>query len=83
MSTWTPDVEKVKLEQWRAALVAAGGNITHAAKATEISRAYATVLMKRFDLIEFAAQLRARAGAGALVRGGERQGVVTGRPRKR
>jgi hypothetical protein len=83
MSTWTPDVEQVKLDQWRAALEIANGNITRAAVVVKISRGHATKLMRRFKLSAFAAELRVKAGAGTRVRGGERAGVVTGRPHKK
>jgi hypothetical protein len=79
---WSAGVAEIKLGTWRDALTAAAGNITRAARAVGISRGYATVLVKKFDLSEFAAELRAKAG-GVRVRGGERKGTVTGRPKSR
>jgi hypothetical protein len=79
-TAWSAGVVEIKLGTWRDALVKAEGNITVAAVAARISRSYATVLMKKFDLVDFAAELRAKAG-GVKVRGGERKGVVTGRPK--
>ena len=78
---WKAGVVEIKLGTWRDALTAAAGNITTAAKAVGISRGYATVITRRFALNELAAELRAKAG-GVRVRGGERRGVVTGRPKK-
>jgi len=57
-------------ERFEAALRQAHGNITQAAAALGISKGYAMVLMKRFDLSEWARQLRANDGVSA-----------TGRPR--
>lgn len=82
-TAWSAGVDEIKLGTWRDALVRANGNITRAAIAVKISRSYATVLMKRFDLVTFAAELRAATGSGVKVRGGERRGVVTGRPKKK
>ncbi|MES2179807.1 MAG: hypothetical protein V4550_18245 [Gemmatimonadota bacterium] len=75
-------VNEVRLETWRAALVAAAGNITRAAMAVGIGHAWATKLNTKFELKEFAAKLRLEAGGTRTV-AGERKGVVAGRPRKK
>jgi DNA-binding NtrC family response regulator len=58
--------------EWTNALETTRGNITRAAKLLAISRQRATILMKEFNLKEFARELRKKAGVKA-----------TGRPRGR
>lgn len=72
---------EVRVEDWKSALTKTAGNISAAAKEVKIARSHGTRLNKKFALVEFAAELRLKAGA-ARVRGGERKGTVTGRPRK-
>lgn len=60
----------------RSALEDNGGNVSAAAAALGVGRQWATRLLRRYDLVEFAAQLRLQAGR---VRGAD--GRVTGRPR--
>lgn len=69
--------DEMRLEAWKAALVAANGNITGAAKAVGIARSHAMRLNERFALTEFAAGLRLARGAVRTV-----DGKVTGRPPK-
>lgn len=79
---WKTAAENVQLKAWKQALVDAAGNISHAAKALDISRAHATRLMKKYVLVEFAAKLRVDAGM-LPASSGERRGIVAGRPRSR
>lgn len=55
-------------ERFEQALVQVHGNITQAAAALNISKGYAMVLMKRFDLTEWAKRLRAEDGVSATGR---------------
>lgn len=68
---WNIAATEVQLASWREALVEHNGNISHAATAIGISRAHATRLMKKYALMEFAAELRRGAGM-----------AEKGRPRK-
>lgn len=79
---WVDAARQVQFSTWRGALVVAGGNITRASEALNIGRATGTRLTRKFDLREFAAGLRLENGAARSV-GAEREGIVTGRPRKR
>jgi len=53
------------LPRLRAALEAAQGNISRAAKALEITKPYAMELVRRHKLNEWACELRERNGQGA------------------
>ncbi len=79
---WKTASDEVQLATWREALTEHDGNISRAATAISISRAHATRLMKKFALVEFAADLRMKAGMLPAT-SGERKGVVAGRPRSR
>lgn len=79
---WDVASDEIKLTTWRAALVAAKGNITHAAAAVGINRSHATRLMTRYGLHEYAAQLRLAVGYARVV-DGKSKGLVTGRPPRR
>lgn len=75
----TADVaRKVQIE---LALVDAGGNITRAADALQISRAQLSRLLVTYALVDAAAHLRLVAG-GRVSRNSS-SGKVTGRPRTR
>jgi hypothetical protein len=55
-------------EKFKETLVCTGGNISHAAKALNISKPYAMILTKRFGLTEYARELRAKNGFPATGR---------------
>jgi len=76
------EVNELRLDTWKAALIEAKGVISHAARAVGINRSYATKLNRKYALTEFAAELRSAAGARTL-RSGARAGTVgLGRPSK-
>lgn len=80
--SWDTISTETQLKVWRDALIEERGNISRAAKLIFISRSHATRLMKKFELVEFAARLRVEAGM-LPASSGERKGVVAGRPRSR
>jgi hypothetical protein len=79
--SWDISTEALQLSALTTALEAAHGNITCAARAVGLSRQHATKLVRRYELVAFAAGLRLQCGA-TRVAGGPRHGTVTGRPRK-
>lgn len=79
---WDVAAKEVQLSALQDALSKSHGNISQAAKTVGISRSHAMRLVKKYELTEFAAKLRLKHGIGSKVQGGERTGVVLGRPRK-
>jgi len=77
---WDVPVDEIKTDTLKAALVEASGIITHAATALGVSRQHVTKLMRRYDLVEFAAKLRVESGA-MNPSSGARPGAALGRPR--
>lgn len=79
---WETAADTVRLETFREALEKSSGNVTRAAAALELSRVHAMRLLKKYGLVEFAAQLRLKAGVGSRVTDGPSKGRVLGRPQK-
>lgn len=77
MRPWDVARREVQLTTWRAALLAAHGNITHAADAVGIAYSHAKQLNRKYGLTQFAEGLRLQHGGVRTV-----DGRVTGRPRK-
>jgi len=74
------EVAKATIER---ALVETAGNITRAADSLELSRSHLNRLIKQYELVERARQLRLAGGQGARVTDGDRRGQVLGARRKR
>lgn len=59
---WRTASDEVQLAALREALIAEAGNITNAAARLGVHRTHAMRLLKKHDLVQFAAELRQRAG---------------------
>ena len=70
-TSWNDEGREAQCKQWRAAIVAAKGNITLAAESFGFAKSYGMKLTRVHELTEFAAQLRR-----------EHLGYDRGRPRK-
>jgi DNA-binding NtrC family response regulator len=62
MKTLKTLLDETREKTWRAALEAAGGNISEAAATAGVPRRTAMRLMERYDLTLWAAELRRRQG---------------------
>jgi hypothetical protein len=84
MKPWTPELDAVddkRRAEVVAALEASSGNITHAAERLQLARSYLNRLLRRYSLVERAAELRLASGRSGKVKFGTQAGRVTGRPR--